>query len=227
MRFFLIITILLCHQTAFSCTKDTDCKGDRICVFKDSQQGQCQAPDSDKSWHGYDTPSLSVSDVSSVPSQQSAQNESLQNFHLNLLGLLQFGLTPSIEWGSDTTFLLRARLLNTGLLSYIVAAADGGELAFGIGTSFQVRKYLSKRTQQGPYLGAGLELMYTNNESDKNYETYFVVPQVEGGFRWLSEGYFTGFGIFAGTAIPVKTIGYTEGENLITGGLIWDMGWYF
>ena len=226
MRFFLIVIILLGHQIAFSCTKDTDCKGDRICVFSDAQQGQCQEPASNKSMHNSDTPSHSASNASSTDSQ-SITNESLQNFHLNLLGLLQFGLTPTIEWGTDTTFLLRARLLNTGVLSYIVAAADGGELAFGIGTSFQVRKYLSKRTQQGPYLGAGLELMYTNNESDKSYETYFVVPQVEGGFRWLSDGYFTGFGIFAGTAIPVKTVGYTEGETLITGGLIWDMGWYF
>ena len=226
MRFFFILTILLGYQTAFSCTKDTDCKGNRICVFKTSQQGPCQTPDADDSQSTSDMQSFSAS-ASSAPSQQSASNESLKNFHLNLLGLLQFGLTPTVEWGTDTTFLLRARLLNTGLLSYIVAAADGGELAFGIGTSFQFRKYFSKQSQQGPYLGAGLELMYTNNESDQSYETYFVVPQVEGGFRWLSEGYFTGFGVFAGTAIPVKTVGYTEEESLITGGLIWDMGWYF
>ena len=221
MRFLFIFTLLLAYQTTFACTKDTDCKGDRICVFNDSQQGQCRAPDS---------PNIQTSSPESVSTQSThkqTDRSSLNNFHLNLLGLLQFGLTPSIEWGTDTTVILRARLLNTGLLSYLVAAADGGELAFGLGTSIQFRKYLAQQAQQGPYLGGGIEMMYTNTEGDETYETYFAVPQIEGGFRWKSESYFTGFGVFAGYAIPIKAVGYTDTESIITGGLVWDMGWYF
>ena len=221
MRFLLIFALLFAYETTFACTKDTDCKGDRICVFNDFQQGQCQAPDIQNKQN------LSDKSALSHVSHQQSEKDSLRNFHLNLLGLLQFGLTPSIEWGSDTTVILRARLLNTGLLSYLVAIADGGELAFGLGTSVQVRKYLAQNNQQGPYLGGGIELMYTNTEGDETYETYFAVPQIEGGFRWQSESYFTSFGIFAGYAVPVKSVGYTDTESITTGGLIWDMGWYF
>ena len=222
MRILLAVALLLACKSSLACTKDTDCKGDRICVTEPSGIGQCRSPEP------------KVVDVKSVPessseeaAHQKGQGDSLRNFHLNLLGALQFGLTPSLEWGEDVTVILRARLLNSGVLSYLVAASDGGELVFGLGTSFQVRKYLGHGVQQGPYLGAGLELMYTQTEGDETWETYFLVPQVEGGFRWQSEGYFTGFGVFAGLAVPVKTVGYSDDESLITGGLIWDIGWYF
>ena len=218
MRYILILTILMAQQSVFACTKDTDCKGDRICVLNESSQGQCQSPSSSASQ------STSRGDEGT---DGDLKNDSQQSFHLNLLGLLQFGLTPTLEWGKDVTFLIRARLLNTGVLSYVVAAADGGELAFGLGTSVQVRKYLNNKAQRGPYLGGGVELMYTKNEGDETYETYFFVPQIEVGYRWLSDGYFSGFGVFGGSAIPVKTIGYSDGESIYTGGLIWDMGWFF
>ena len=127
--------------------------------------------------------------------------------------------------------MIRARFLNTGLLSYSIASSDGGELEFGLGASIQMRKYLAHKIQKGIYLGGGLEIMYTSKTYDDSFildtETYFIIPQVEGGYRWDSNGYFSAIGLFAGTAIPVNTVGYTGGENLPTGGLIWDIGWYF
>jgi hypothetical protein len=215
--FFLALTLI--YQSALACTKDIDCKGDRICVV-DDQMGQrsCRAP---KSIDNSTTQDTAFTPLSVSPDTKT------RSFNVNLLGALQFGLTPTIEWGNDSTFLVRARLLNTGILSYVVAESDGAELAFGLGGSFQVRKYLGKGVQQGPYIGGGLELMYTKTENEDIYETYFLVPQVEGGVRWQSDGYFTAVGVFAGVSMPIKTIGYSEGENLITGGFIWDIGWRF
>lgn len=218
MHYIIFLALTLIYQSAFACTKDIDCKGDRICVVDEQMgKGSCRAP------FAIDKPATHKT-FTPLPISPDTKTRS---FNVNLLGALQFGLTPTIEWGTDFTFLVRARLLNTGLLSYVVAELEGAELAFGLGGSCQVRKYLGKGVQQGPYIGGGIELMYTKTEDDDIYETYFLVPQVEGGVRWQSDGYFTAVGVFAGTSIPIKTIGYTKGETLITGGFIWDIGWRF
>ena len=226
MKIYTYLGVFICvlFNHAFACIKDTDCKGDRICVISSQEtHGQCQSP------HPvHKSSSIGEVDHSShVSTQNVSQNESLRNFHINLLGALQFGLTPTLEWGKQLTTLVRARLLNTGVLSYIIADADGGSLLFGLGLSAQIRKYFGTDVQSGPYLGGGIEVMYTQNEGDRTWETVFAVPQFEGGFRWQSKGYFTGFGIFAGLAIPVVTVNHEDYESLITGGLIWDIGWRF
>jgi hypothetical protein len=41
--------------------------------------------------------------------------------YVNALGLLQFGLAPTIEFGSKLAVNARVQLLNTGVLPYVLA----------------------------------------------------------------------------------------------------------
>ena len=153
-----------------------------------------------------------------------------RSFHANVLGVLQFGVTPTIEWGTLSTILLRGRLMNTGVLSYAVAAAEDEDFVFGLGVSGLWRRYLGKIPQSGPYFGAGAELMYTQSQyGDETYSTLFLVPQLEGGLRWNHDTYFTAAGAFMGVAIPIQSSGYDaeDAHTYVTGGLSWDIGWYF
>jgi hypothetical protein len=205
--------------SALACTKDTDCKGDRICV-----EGSCTAPSSS-------APAASTSPPMSTPVGLGVVANPRTAFHLNLLGLLQFGVTPTVEMGGDRTLLLRARLLNTGLLPYLIAADDDSEFKFGLALGGQGRSYFAGRSQQGPYLGGGLELMYTNagdTDSSDEYVTYSVIPQIEAGVRWDYPGYLLGVGAFMGAAIPISTSGYDsdEAETILAAGLNVDIGWY-
>ena len=67
--------------------------------------------------------------------------------------------------------------------------------------------------------------MYTKTEGSDIYETTYVVPQFEAGNRWHDGESFSGVGAFVGLAVPIKTVGYEEGEQYITGGFSWDIGW--
>ena len=147
------------------------------------------------------------------------------SFHVDVLGLFQFGLAPTLEWGQDSTVLLRARLMNLGALSYLISDADDEEFISGLGVSVQWRKYLGTGTQNGPFFGGGIEAMYTQTEGADVYETTYVVPQFEAGDRWHTGGSFSGVSAFVGLAVPIKTVGYEEGEQYITGGFSWDIGW--
>lgn len=220
MRCVLVIAVLLCSAQGVACVKDTDCKGDRICVVAGGQTiGACRAPQGGVT-HAESKPTalVKLSALTLAPTGDSS-------FHFNVLGLLQFGLAPTWEWGQDSTVLLRARLMNLGALSYIIANADDEDFVSGVGLSAQWRKYLGAGSQNGQYFGAGIEAMYTQTEGTNVYETTYFVPQFEAGSRWHDAGSFSGVGAFVGLAIPIKTVGYEEGEQYITGGFSWDIGW--
>ena len=117
--------------------------------------------------------------------------------------------------------------MNAGVLSYVVAGMDDEDFLLGVGISAQWRSYLGLKPQTGPYFGGGAELMYTQTEGDAVYETVFVVPQVEGGFRTNHGTNFSAFGVYFGVALPVQTIGYEDGVSYVTGGITWDLGKYF
>ena len=203
MRIFVCLTTCLWLSTGMACTKDTDCKGDRICV-----EGACAAA------------------ATTAPIEASVPEGGTKSFHFNILGLLQFGLTPTLEWGSQNTFLARARLLNTGALPYLMASAEDEDFVFGLGLSGQYRRYLGSQSQAGAFLGGGLEILYGQNEGEETYETYYVVPQLEGGHRWANDGYFTSVGAFFGVALPIESAGYDDTESVVSGGFHWDIGWY-
>ena len=216
-----LLAVLLWSAQAWACVKDTDCKGDRICVVPVGQSaGACRAPEQSEPRVNSDSAKVArLSTVSDIPAGD-------RTFHFNVLGPLQFGLAPTWEWGQDTTVLLRTRLMNLGALPYIIAEGDGEEFTAGFGFSVQWRKYLGLGTQNGSFLGAGIEGMYTQTEDEDGvYETAYLVPQFEAGSRWYDGDSFSGVAAFVGIAIPVHTGGYVEGESYITGGLSWDIGW--
>jgi len=215
-----VIAFVASVSSALACTKDTDCKGDRICV-----EAVCTAPSN--------AGASATAAPSPAPIPQTTPSgpaESRTAFHANILGLLQFGLTPTIEIGGDQTILLRARLLNTGLLPYVLAAEEDEDFDFGLGLGVQVRTYTGALSQQGPYLGGGIEVMFTTTSYDaEEYSTTSLVPQVEAGFRWDYPTYIVGVGAFMGATVPISSTGYDideEGESIVAAGLMVDIGWY-
>ena len=92
----------LVTDLALACSSDMECKGNRVC-----EASQCVSP-------------VSIGQPVSANSPNDVEHDA--SFNMNVLGLLQFGLTPTWEWGGRTSGLLRFRLTNTGALSYIIAA---------------------------------------------------------------------------------------------------------
>ena len=200
--------------TTWACTKDTDCKGDRICV-----SGACAEPTE---------PARRTVSKESTPAEAAAGPGGTRSFHFNLLGLLQFGLTPTLEFGGQTTVLLGARLMNTGALSYLVTAQNAEDFLWGLGAFAQVRRYLGPHPQHGTYFGGGLEWMHTATEGDAVYGTTYAVPQLAGGYRWGDQKTYSAIGVFLGAAIPLSTENYDleDAYTYFTGGFHWDLGWY-
>ena len=175
-RLLVCVLGLIFSHAAIACTKDIDCKGDRICT-----EGVCAAP----------TPSPTSrhsADGSGENRSVSKNTSGTRSVSANLLGLLQFGITPTIEWGESSTFLLRTRVMNAGVLPYFIAGLEDEDFRFGLGVTTQWRRYLGGQPQSGAYFGGGVEVMYTQSEGDAVYETTFLVPQLEGGVRTKHSG---------------------------------------
>ena len=117
--------------------------------------------------------------------------------------------------------------MNAGVLPYFIAGLEDEDFRFGLGVTTQWRRYLGGQPQSGAYFGGGVEVMYTQSEGDAVYETTFLVPQLEGGVRTNYDDYFSALGVYLGVALPIQTIGYEDGVSYITGGITWDVGWYF
>src|SRR5262245_31333017 len=68
--------------------------------------------------------------------------------HINALGPLQFGLTPTLELGTrSASGLLRLRWMNPGLLSQSLAKEENDEeLAFSYGAALGARYYAAPTT---------------------------------------------------------------------------------
>ena len=109
-------------------------------------------------------------------------------------------------------------------------AEEDEDFDFGLGLGVQVRTYTGALSQQGPYLGGGIEVMFTTTSYDaEEYSTTSLVPQVEAGFRWDYPTYIVGVGAFMGATVPISSTGYDideEGESIVAAGLMVDIGWY-
>ena len=141
-----------------------------------------------------------------VPGQNSRVN-----FHFNALGVLQFGLAPSLEVGGrHFGFATRVRVMNTGLMSYFVAGRpqNDNNFVFGMGAGFAARGYfLGKGNMRGLFLGAALEYSFVRIDDSEDdlaeYRTHSIVPMGELGYRWAFNRFLLGVGISAGAAVPV------------------------
>jgi hypothetical protein len=145
------------------------------------------------------------------------------NLHVNGLGFLQFGLTPTFEFGgARVSGLTWIRIMNTGLLNYVITESEESFI-WGIGLGGGVRGYfLGNGSQRGLYIGGALEYVYTQLDDDSDdmasYTTHSLVPEVEIGYRWVWTRFLLGLGARAGAAIPVAS----DDEPIGPYGCQWD-----
>jgi hypothetical protein len=129
---------------------------------------------------------------------------------INALSVLQFGLDPTLELGSRGTFILRARLMNSGLLSHIVAAdpSDDETFSLGIGGAAGFRVYTGRRGMHGFYFGGALEVTYIEIEDTEDdlavYSSVGLIPQGELGYRWVWGHFVFEVGGALGVWVPVS-----------------------
>lgn len=120
----------------------------------------------------------------------------------NSLGVLQFGLTPTVEYGSRVAVNARVLLVNTGVLSYVAAGDDTLHFSAGVGPG--LRYYFgSDGNLRGAYLGGfGLYLPWEEQyEEETRYNTTMLVVGAEGGYRWVfNSGFLLGVGAMGGYA---------------------------
>lgn len=145
--------------------------------------------------------------------------DSLINLHVDAAGLLQFGLTPTIEVGETVSGYLRLRFLNTGLASHFLLGRDADDhLRLGAGAALGVHFFSSRRgNMRGLYGGAALEYVFVETRDDSvdfaRYQTHALVPQLDLGYRWAFGAFFLGVSGKLGLAIPFKSTAVGIGDD--------------
>lgn len=192
------------------CRNDMDCKGARVC-----EAGRCvdPAPRADPGPAPAPAPaSTAVPPPASPPAAAGMPTAdaplSRTNFHFSVLGLLQFGLAPELEFGGATSFFVRARFFNTGLLSYYAIPSSNDKLNWGFGAGIGFRFYpLGNGSMRGFQVGGVLEWAYTSTTDDHSdyaqYLTHSLIPALDVGYRWVFGKFLIGVGITGGTSLPI------------------------
>jgi hypothetical protein len=151
--------------------------------------------------------------------ERDSSADSLVNLHIDAAGLLQFGLTPTIEVGERVSGYLRLRVMNTGLLSYFLLGRDADDkLRIGAGAALGVHFFSSKRgNMRGLYGGAALEYVFYETRDDSvdfaTYQTHALIPQLDLGYRWAFGDFFLGVSGKLGLAIPFKSSAVGIGDT--------------
>ncbi len=194
---FIIIATALQMPASAQCGKDTDCKGDRICV-----NGECVSPQATRTVHKQSTQSTDLGNAS---------------FYLHPLGLVQFGpiLGLEIGTGSNAVLDLHMRFSSLGLAQWAIATEgftkdktlSFANMAVGTGVRYL---FPVKRFAHRPYIGAFMEYGWDIHSGEKgNYyewegKSTYLVAAGEGGFRWrMGESFFIGLGLMAGAAFVI------------------------
>lgn len=179
------------------CSADRDCKGDRICVAN-----RCTAPDAGDGTGAFAVRDAPVKDAS-------------VGLYVNSLGVLQFGLSPTIELGKRFVVNAKAVVFNTGAASYALVGDDTLHFSYGIGPGF--RYYFGEAGNvRGLYVGA--EALYIAWEQEHQQstvlQTQLVAPLVEVGYRWVrASGFSIGVGATLGGAFVIdRTARAVAGE---------------
>ena len=203
-------------QPAVGCTADRDCKGDRIC-----QAGRCTSPgEAENTSRG----------VGSSPAK-----DARVGLYANALGLLQFGLSPTVEFGNHLAVSGRALLFNTGALSYLIVGDNTLHLSFGAGPG--IRYYFGgSGSMRGFYMGTAAVYVAWEEQYKEatSYKTKLLVLVGEVGYRWVFGGGFTlGFGGTFGPGIVIDHTAETVSngrpvvdtvDNRVVGFLHLDLG---
>jgi hypothetical protein len=145
--------------------------------------------------------------------------DALVNLHVDVAGLLQFGLTPTVEVGETFSGFLRLRFMNTGLASHFFLGRDADdELRAGAGAALGMHWFAAERgNMRGLYGGAALEYAYFETRDDSvdfaRYQTHALIPQVDLGYRWAFGDLFLGVSGKLGLAVPFQNRVTGVGES--------------
>jgi hypothetical protein len=177
------------------------CAADEICTAN----GECVSAHLAEHLDAYDEPARPT-----APERDSSA-DALVNLHVDAAGLLQFGLTPTLEVGEAFSGFLRLRFLNTGLASHFLLRRDADDdLRLGAGAALGVHWFSAKRgNMRGLYGGAALEYAFVETRDDSvdfaRYQTHALIPQVDLGYRWAFGGFFVGVSGKLGLALPFES----------------------
>jgi hypothetical protein len=168
-------------------------------------QGQCipgRAPISSE-------PEAAISEPNQPEKNSSA--DSIVNLHIDVLGSLQFGLTPTLEIGKTVSGYLRLRSFNTGVASYFLLGRDrDDELHWGVGAALGMHVFLGRDgNMRGLFGGPSLEYAFVKTRDLKKdfaeYGTHALVPQFDFGNRWAFDRFLLGLGARVGLSVPLST----------------------
>jgi hypothetical protein len=133
------------------------------------------------------------------------------NLHVDAAGLLQFGLTPTLEVGETFSGFLRLRFMNTGLASHFLLGRDAeDDLRLGAGAALGIHWFTAKGgNMRGFYGGAALEYAFVetldNTVDFARYRTHALIPQIDLGHRWAFGDFFVGVSGKLGLAVPFRS----------------------
>ena len=144
-----------------------------------------------------------------VPSPSS--KDSIVNVHIDVLGALQFGVTPTIEVGKRVSGYLRLRPFNSGVASYFLLGRDSDdELHWGLGGALGLHVF-SKGigNMRGLFGGPALEYAFVKTRDLKSqfasYRDHVLIPQLDFGNRWVFDTFLLAVGARVGVWVPVRS----------------------
>jgi hypothetical protein len=115
------------------------------------------------------------------------------SFALDPLGFLTFGPTVNLELGAGRiTGTAYFRWFGAGLLSNVLILGEGERYDFSFGLGLMMRFYFSPGFQ-GAHVGLGAEWIrgvVRNSDFLLLITSNYLVPQVEGGYRWGGGRFF-------------------------------------
>lgn len=161
---------------------------------------------------------------------------SIVNIHLDVLGALQVGLTPTLEVGKTVSGYLRLRAVRTGLLSHLILTGGDEQLHRGVGAALGLHFFSGRDgNMRGLFWGPALEYAFvaTRDASSGSaaYEYHLLVPQLDLGHRWVRERFLLGFGARAGLSIPVSASCHhwtcSDPDTSFVASIFLDLGWFF
>lgn len=171
-----------------------------------SERGECVAGGSEP----VSEPGKEPEKKGPVADPKDSTANSIVNLHVDVLGLLQFGITPTLEvGGKHVAGFLRLRALNTGLLSYFLLDHKPDDVfKWGIGGALGVHLFTAGAgNMRGLFGGVALEYAFGKNENTKKtqatYKTHELIPQLDIGYRWAFGHFLVDVGGRIGVLLPV------------------------
>jgi hypothetical protein len=124
------------------------------------------------------------------------------------LGFLLFGPTLGAEFGADkVSGTVYGRWFNVGLLSQALFLSKPQSFDFSYGVGARGRYYVFGGLS-GPFAGAGIEYLSTRVDDPVNLiatNSHYLVPQVEGGYRFALGAFYIGGAAALGYAFDLSS----------------------